>query len=302
MALMRVLVANHSTHPLPEASEASAALAVEEQRAIGVDLPVVPPPRGAMSLSWLATGSRWLTLGPTEVTLPDGVRMPCPIVRGPMSGLPAAVCDLMENPPPGPWKLSLPGPYTLAAVSRTENVRYENTRALARAYRDLVIEIATALRATGAVMLQIEEPLLPHCPEELPFVRRLLEPLAEAAAPMRLSVAVTGKPAAPLYAGLQSLPIHVLALDVRADEELVETIATTGSSQVLALGVVNGRNGSRNDVGSTTTLVRRLLHRYALDEVLLQPATGLSGLDAATARSLLELLVATRDLLEPRRP
>jgi 5-methyltetrahydropteroyltriglutamate--homocysteine methyltransferase len=134
-------------------------------------------------------------------------------------------------------------------------------------------------------------------PEDIRLLRQLLEPLWAARGPAQLAVATYFGDAEPLYAQLNSLPADILALDFTYSPRLADTIAATGSSKLLALGLVDGRNTRREDANDVARQVDALLQHYTLDAVHLLPSCGLEYLPRDRARGKLELLAHVRRLL-----
>jgi 5-methyltetrahydropteroyltriglutamate--homocysteine methyltransferase len=195
-----------------------------------------------------------------------------------------------------PVKPVLPGPYTLARLSVIESA-YASVPELAHALSEaLVPEIEDLVRA-GASVIQIEEPAILAHPEDIRLLRQLLEPLWAARGTAQFVVATYFGDAEPLYAQLNSLPADILALDFTYSPRLPETVAATGASKVLALGVVDGRNTRLEHADDIARQVEALLRHYTLDAVHLLPSCGLEYLPRDRARAKLELLAQVRRLL-----
>jgi len=214
--------------------------------------------------------------------------------RGPIAG---ADFDMAALAARVPVKPVLPGPYTLARLSIIESGAYANVAALAHAISDALAAEVAALAHAGAQVIQIEEPAILHYPEDIRLLRQLLEPLWAARGPAQLCVATYFGDAEPLYAQLNSLPADILALDFTYSSRLAETIAATGTSKLLALGMVDGRSTRMEDADDMARQVDALLRHYTLDAVHLLPSCGLEYLPRDRARAKLELLAQVRRLL-----
>ena len=223
-----------------------------------------------------------------------------PVVRAAVTRRGPIACDdfrLAAMAARAPVKPVLPGPYTLARLSVIEPGTYTSVAALAHALSDaLVPEIEDLVRA-GAQVIQIEEPAILTHPEDIRLLRQLLEPLWAARGTAQLIVATYFGDAEPLYAQLNSLPADVLALDFTYSPRLVETIAATGASKILALGIVDGRNTRLESADDIARQVDTLLRHYTLDAIHLLPSCGLEYLPRDRARAKLELLAHVRRLL-----
>ena len=196
-----------------------------------------------------------------------------------------------------PVKVALPGPYTLAQLSVIDAAAYDGVPALAAALSEgLAAEVAD-LAAAGARLIQIDEPAILAHPADIRLLRELLEPLWAARGPAQLVVATYFADAEPLYAQLNSLPADVLALDLSCSPQLLATIAATGASKTLALGLVNGRTAHVESAADIARQVEMALHRYTLDALHLVPSCGLEHVPRTTARAKLHALAEARRLL-----
>ena len=196
-----------------------------------------------------------------------------------------------------PVKPVLPGPYTLARLCVIESCPYASFTALAEALSEIVAAEVSDLVRQGAPIVQVEEPAILSHPTDIRLLRRLLEPVWDARGSAELVVATYFGDAEPLYAQLNSLPADILALDLTYSPRLAELIAATGASKVLALGLVDGRNTRLEDPHAIARRVETILKRYVLDTVHLLPSCGLEHLPRDRARTKLELLARTRQLL-----
>ncbi len=192
---------------------------------------------------------------------------------------------------PVPIKPVLTGPYTLARLSLIATTAYRSPPLLAADLSMILADEVRDLVAAGARMIQIDEPLILHHAEDIRLLRELLEPLQNATGEAaQLAVATYFGDAEPLYAQLNSLPADILALDCSESPRLLDAVAQTGSSKVLALGLINGRSTRLENPDDIARTLERLLHRYVHDSVYLQPSCGLEHLPRDRARAKLALL------------
>ena len=223
-----------------------------------------------------------------------------PVVRAAVTRRGPIACDdfrLAAMAARVPVKPVLPGPYTLARLSVIEPGTYTSVAALAHALSDALVPEIEALVHAGARVIQIEEPAILAHPEDIRLLRQLLEPLWAARGTAQLVVATYFGDAEPLYAQLNSLPADILALDFTYSPRLMETIAATGASKILALGIVDGRNTRLESADDVARQVDTLLRHYTLDAIHLLPSCGLEYLPRDRARAKLELLAHVRQLL-----
>ena len=214
--------------------------------------------------------------------------------RGPIAGADLHMASLAAR---APVKPVLPGPYTLARLSIVESGIYGSVAALAHAISDaLAVEVAELARA-GAQVIQIEEPAILQHPHDIRLLRQLLEPLWAARGPAQLAVATYFGDAEPLYAQLNSLPADIIVLDFTYSSQLAATITAVGSSKLLGLGLIDGRNTRMENANDVARQVDALLQHYTLDAVHLLPSCGLEYLPRDRARAKLELLAQVRRLL-----
>lgn len=189
----------------------------------------------------------------------------------------------------------LPGPCTLARLSQLATTAYREVAALGVGYAAVLAQEVYDLSTAGARIIQIDEPMLLHHPEDVRLLRKLLDPIQTAAGDAtELAVTTYWGPASALYAQLSSLPGAVLGMDLCSDPDAAETMAMAGCGKILALGVVDGRSPVLENVDSVALVVDHVLRRYEHDRVYLQPSCGLGGLSVEAARDKLELLAAIR--------
>jgi 5-methyltetrahydropteroyltriglutamate--homocysteine methyltransferase len=193
-------------------------------------------------------------------------------------------------------KAVVPGPYTLARLSRIDCGAYRDATALAHSLSEIVTAEVSALAAAGARYIQIDEPAILVHPHDIRLLRRLLEPVWDARGGAQLMLTTAFADAVPLYAELNSLPADILGLDIASSPGLVDVIAATGASKVLALGVIDGRNATCEDPKIIVDGLDRMVRRYALDSLHLMPSCGLTLLSPEQARAKLALLPTVRTL------
>jgi 5-methyltetrahydropteroyltriglutamate--homocysteine methyltransferase len=183
----------------------------------------------------------------------------------------------------------LTGPYSLAQGSILEG-GYRNRDALAQAYAEVLAQEVAELARAGAALIQVDEPYLLQHPEDIDVVRRGLATLAAARGSARLACYTYFGDAAPLYDDLQALPVDVLGLDFTYSPKLARRIAEAGSTKVLGLGLIDGRNTKLETREVVYPVLDRVLPRLG-ETAYLGPSCGLEFLPRERARAKLETLV-----------
>jgi len=190
----------------------------------------------------------------------------------------------------------LTGPYTLARLSLIESRAYGRYHDLAEDLSVIIAHEVRELAAAGATVIQLDEPAI--CtgpPEDIRLLRRVFEPIYDARGGAEIAIATYFTDCDPMYPQLNSVPADIVAVDLTTSTSLAETIADTGAAKILALGVVDGRNTRLENPASVAEVLDRILRRYALDTVYLQPSCGLEFLPRDRAQEKLKLLGAIRD-------
>ncbi len=168
------------------------------------------------------------------------------------------------------------GPITfLHLAKRTDGgATIELLDALLPAYEDWLADLVAA----GATAIQIDEPILVADldPAEAAAYARAFAALRTAAGDAELTLATYFGAIGPNLPVIADLPVDVVHVDlVRAPDQLDDVIDTLGGSHGLSLGVVDGRNVWKADLG---TLAQRLVvvtERLGADRVHLAPSCSL---------------------------
>jgi 5-methyltetrahydropteroyltriglutamate--homocysteine methyltransferase len=193
-----------------------------------------------------------------------------------------------------PLKVVLTGPYTLARLSIEENGGASGFEKLLEGYMGALAEEIAALAQAGATLIQVEEPAILRFPEDFPWVEQSLTTLAMRRGAARLALAVYFGDPAPLYERFQTLPVDVLMLDFTYNPDLVETVASGGSSKVLGLGLVDGRNTRLEDPAGVARQIERVARGTGLDSTYLHPSCGLEYLPRDRAQLKLRQLATIK--------
>ena len=100
--------------------------------------------------------------------------------------------------------------------------------------------------------------------------------------------------AAKLYGDFQDMPVDILGFDFTYSEDLISNIEMVGSSKVLALGLLDGRNTKMEDQEDVFRSFDRILTRVSVDHCYLTPSCGLEFLPRDRARRKLEFMTTLR--------
>jgi 5-methyltetrahydropteroyltriglutamate--homocysteine methyltransferase len=310
---MEFLIENHSSFPCSAA--AAGAVPVEDLLTARAQIDEVVHVQERAGLDIVTDGQvRWpdpvsYVMGALEGVRLDGPvpylgterSMRQPVITAAVRRRAAVVCGDFVVARHAAWmrvKPVLPGPYTLARLSRIESGPYRDVTELAHALSEVLALEVRDLVAAGAQLIQIEEPALLSHPEDVRLVRQVLEPLWAARGSAQLMLATYFGDAEPLYAQLNSVPADVVAFDLASSKQLAAVIADTGASKILALGVVDGRSAQLESPKALARQIEAMLRRYTLDTVHLQPSCGMHYLSPETARAKLDLLGDVRAMLQ----
>jgi 5-methyltetrahydropteroyltriglutamate--homocysteine methyltransferase len=194
---------------------------------------------------------------------------------------------------PKPIRAVIVGPFTLAGLShnRSKLSADELRSALAR----FVAKEVQALAKAGAEQISIEEPEILRAPKEIGRLGKLLEPIVSAKGKAKLTVTTYFGDAAPVWAGLQDLPVDGLGLDLTYSKKLPDLIRA-GSSKALVLGVVDARNTRLESPQEIARIVERVKAQAAL-----APSCSLEYLPRDRALEKLGLLSRALRLLSGKK-
>ena len=136
-------------------------------------------------------------------------------------------------------------------------------------------EILTRLAAAGADWVQIDEPVLVTdlTPAQARAFRSAYDALA-AAGPQLMLASYFGALDDNLDLAL-SLPVAGLHLDLVRAPEQVGALLTKGSSKVLSLGLVDGRNVWRADLARALELAQTAVQTFGADRIQIAPSCSL---------------------------
>jgi 5-methyltetrahydropteroyltriglutamate--homocysteine methyltransferase len=192
-------------------------------------------------------------------------------------------------------KSMLMGPYTTARLSVVNDPDLKGDIAkLTMAYAEAFANEVEAMAGAGAKVIQVDEPMLLAFPKDVGLVRECLEVLAERRGRADLALYTYFGDAAKLYGDFQDMPVQIVGLDFTYSEDLISNIEVVGSSKVLGLGLLDGRNTRMDDQETVFRALDRILPRVSTDSCYLNPSCGLEFLPRDRARRKLELMTSLR--------
>jgi 5-methyltetrahydropteroyltriglutamate--homocysteine methyltransferase len=176
------------------------------------------------------------------------------------------------------WKVTLPGPYTLAELS--ENKHYSTQLELEHAFARVLHEIVLKLNAAGVKLFQLSEPSLVYWPyRETPPTE---DEIAQAIDSIR-SV-VDGVPAefivntffgdaVPVFSRLESLPIKAVGVDLYETDW--EALPQERSEVGLLLGIVDSEESGVESPEWIFETASKVQERLNPPSLILAPNTDL---------------------------
>jgi 5-methyltetrahydropteroyltriglutamate--homocysteine methyltransferase len=204
--------------------------------------------------------------------------------QGPITGRDYAFA---RDSAPLPVKAVLPGPYTLAALSRDEF--YGDTLALALAYAEALNHEARILESLGAPLVQFNEPAITAHPDDSAIAMAAWR-VALKGLKVETAVHFAFEPVGPLLAVAIAAGFETVGIDATVPENLRLIESAPILPRKLCLGAVDARvtrMESRQDVAS---LLHRVLELAGHRPLYVSPNMGLEFLPREQAWMKLRLL------------
>ncbi len=200
---------------------------------------------------------------------------------------------------PVPVKAVVTGPYTLARLSL--DAYYRDPIKLTQAYGQAIKRELEALFGAGAKVVQVDEPALVRYPDLADQALSVLADVLQVARPAESELGLLvfwGNLGGRLSAVLD-LPIDFLGVDLVAGHEdrtfLEKGVDLKGKK--LALGLIDGRNTKLERPSDVAAYARRLAEVNGLTGGYLQPNCGLELLPRDVAKTKLEIVAETCQLM-----
>jgi 5-methyltetrahydropteroyltriglutamate--homocysteine methyltransferase len=199
------------------------------------------------------------------------------------------------------WKVTLPGPYTLAELS--ENKRYSTQVELRQAFATVLREIVLRLNGIGVKLFQLSEPSLVYWPyRETPptedEIGQAIDSIRSVVAgvPAEFIVNTFFGDAVPVFSSLQSLPIKAIGIDLYETDW--QALPQERSEVGLLLGIVDSEESwveTPEEIFDTVSKVHEKLNPPSLT---LAPNTDLKFVPKQIADKKISSLGTAAKLLE----
>jgi 5-methyltetrahydropteroyltriglutamate--homocysteine methyltransferase len=287
---------------LREAQDDGVALAVRDQERAGLDIITDGEIRRESYSNHFANALEGIDLEhPGTIRSRAGTAAPVPRVIGPLVRRePVHVADLefLRDQTDRPVKMTVPGPFTMS--QQAQNDFYEQEEELAFAYADVVREELIDLFATGADVVQLDEPWMEARPEA---ARRLGLPTLERALDgVRGTTAVHicfGYPAfvpdhPPAYSFLTELAdSSVDQISIEAAQSGVQlSVLEQLAGKTIILGVVALDSHAVESPDQVADHLRRALAHRPAQQLIAAPDCGMKYLSRDAAFAKLQAMVA----------
>jgi 5-methyltetrahydropteroyltriglutamate--homocysteine methyltransferase len=198
-----------------------------------------------------------------------------------------------------PIKFSFTGPFSLASRIRNEAGVDQNTLTLAIAHR--LNDAAHALAEKGAQLLQIDEPFLAGCPEEVEnTVAAINVVTAGVDVNWALHVCYGNRYARPLWEGHYDF-LFPAVLDANVDQLVLEfarkgyadlpVIEKFGWDRKIGLGVIDVKSRQVETADTVARRIRAALDLVPAEQLVINPDCGLRNLSSTVARAKLTAMV-----------
>lgn len=228
--------------------------------------------------------------GPLERFYDNNTYFRQPVITGPITSEGTTLVrdfEFARGVARGQLKAAVCGPLTFATLAEDSHYRSLEDRTLAVA--DAIAAEIRGLGASGATLVDVEEPALVAHPEHFALARAAIERLALAGVPLALQTYFF--PADPLLDALAAFPVAQVGVDVRSrDTHALERL--NALRQTVVLGIVDARNTRVETESELVGLIETALRQLPADYVWLAPTTGLEYLPHDVALKKLKVLVA----------
>lgn len=219
-----------------------------------------------------------------------------PVVEGPIGWTgPISVRDYeyAAAESPRPVKAVVTGPYTLAALSRTDRPRAEVVLELARALRQELL----ALQLAGCPLIQVDEPSALRARDDGLLVKQGLRELTSGVE-AKLALYTYFGDVRDLGPDLFDLPFQVFGLDFVSGPDNFDLLEGFPAGKELGAGLLDARNTKMESTEEIVSALRRINCFVPLDRVHLNPSCGLEFLPRANAHQKLVRLVEAARVAE----
>lgn len=189
-----------------------------------------------------------------------------------------------------PVKVVLPGPYTIAKLSR--NRFYREFKQLAFDLAHLLHKEALALEEAGCKYIQFDEPALLQFKQELPLFMQVYEILTAQLSKAEKTVQFNFGTIEGIYPKILNLNVERIGIELTPGHKNWDVIKSAQFTKKLMAGIVNARNTKMESEAELVKLLHQLGESVNLDNTWLSTSHSLEFLPRSNARKKLELLTS----------
>lgn len=187
-----------------------------------------------------------------------------------------------------PVKPIIPGPFTLAKLSRT--VHYPSAREFTLALARALNAELRALQNAGAETIQVDEPALCQHKQDYALFAESIGVLVEGITVKKVLCTYFGDVGG-VYPQILTLPFEVIGLDFVAGYRNWDLIKRAPFTKTLMFGILDARNTRLETVDEIVQAIRRVTDTVPPDRLMVAPSAGLEFLPHGVARRKLARLV-----------
>ncbi|MBI3327697.1 MAG: methylcobamide--CoM methyltransferase, partial [Nitrospinae bacterium] len=215
-----------------------------------------------------------------------------PVVSGPLQWQgPISVADYQfaVSHSTKPVKAVVPGPYTLAQLSKDDY--YHDFRSFVLACAEELHKEAKALAQAGAPLIQFDEPSILFQKADFPLFREAMQRVVRDVAAKTALYMYFGDVDG-LYPDILELPVDIIGLDFVMGKKNFEIIREAPFTKELGFGIVDARNTRRETPAQIAEQVRTISRIIPPDRLYVHPNCGLEFLPREVAYEKLAAMVA----------
>ena len=187
-----------------------------------------------------------------------------------------------------PVKVVLPGPYTLAKLSR--NQFYREFKQLAFDFAHLLHKEAVALEEAGCKYIQFDEPALLQFKQDLPLFMQVYEILTAQLSKAEKIVQLNFGNIEGIYPKILNLNVERIGIELTPGHKNWEVIKAAQFGKKLMAGIVDARNTKMESEAELVKLLHQLGESVNLDNTWLSTSHSLEFLPRSNARKKIEIL------------
>jgi 5-methyltetrahydropteroyltriglutamate--homocysteine methyltransferase len=180
-----------------------------------------------------------------------------------------------------PVKATLPGPLTLAALSKWDGV-YKNLGEATLAAADALQQEAKALQEAGATVIQFDEPQIIFDKSQIGLVQKAFQRILSGLKAKTALYTFFGD-AQGIATQLFDVHVNVLGLDFVTTPGNFEVVQAFPKDKSLAAGIVEARNTKLESPGELRSVIDRIARSVSEDRIYVNPTAGLDFLPREVA-------------------